>query len=255
MPSSRALIHEVERLLDAIPLTQIEIANHLGVTQSQVSHYKYGRVKISPEHLEELRRLAKNAHRDGHVEKESDSDIQSASQSYGEWLAEQLDALSVTQARLAKEADVHTLTISNIVNEKTEPQIGSRNKIKQALDRLSRKERQPLVEPAPEHDPSEPIVGNLFTEEEIDQAPSDLGVYVIHDMRGWPTYVGKGNVRNELRYYFKQKWASTEPARKFSYALVRNDQDADRIETILIKFMADSLLVNQKKRVTVAERK
>ena len=245
---------EVVRLLEMIPLTQTEIANHLGVSQGRVSQWKNGQA-ISPEYLKEIRRLARDARRDANEEEPGDSSTRSGSQSYGEWLAEQLDALRVTQASLAQRADVASLTISNVINGKTEPQSGTRRKIERALEDISEQHKSPMpVKPAPELDLSEPIVGNAFTKEEIDQAPDKIGVYVIHDKRGWPTYVGQGKIRSELKHHSGKKWATEEfAARKFSYAVIPNDRDVERIETILIKFMADSLLVNKKKRVSLAE--
>lgn len=255
MTRSKSSKQEVAKLLEKIPLTQTEIANHLGVSQGQVSHYKYGRMKIPREHLEELRRLARDAHHDDNDEEHMDSDARSGSQSYKEWLAEQIDALSLTQARLAKLADVSPLTVSNLINGKTEPQNGTRHKIQKALDSSPQRRKTPeRVRPAPESDPSEPIVGNRFTDDEIKQAPDKLGVYVIHDKRGWPTYVGKGNIRAELKNYNNQKWATPHVATTFSYALIDNEKTALWIETIVIKFMADSLLVNTRKRASVAER-
>lgn len=255
MPRSEFSKQEVAQLLEIVPLTQTEIANHLGVSQGQVSHYKYGRVKIPREHLKELRRLARDAHHDDNDTEQVDLDTRSGSQSYGEWLAEQIDALKLTQARLAEQADVSPLTVSNLINGKTEPQNGTRHKIQKALDSIpQRRKTLERVRPAPESDPSEPIVGNRFTEDEIKQAPDKLGVYVIHDKRGWPTYVGKGNIRAELKNYNNQKWATTHVAATFSYALIDNEKTALRIETIVIKFMADSLLVNTRKRASVAER-
>lgn len=256
MSRSGYLNREVARLLEAIPLTQTDIANHLGVSQGQVSHYKYGRIKIPREHLEELRRLARDARRDANGEKEDDSDTQSSSQSYGEWLAEQLQDLDVTQAWLAKQAHVSPITISNLVTGKTDPQQGTRHKIEKALKSSVRRKGHTEIQvpDAPETDPREPVVGISFTEEEIGQAPNGLGVYVIHDKRGWPTYVGKGNIRAELKNYNNQKWATAHVATKFSYALLDDEKLALRIETIVIKFMADSLLVNSKKRASVAER-
>ena len=157
----------------------------------------------------------------------------------------------MTQADLARSAKVSSITISNLVTGKTEnPQPGTRRKIENALRQSGKKEG----EPPPTIDPNEPVVGIRYEKNEYDQAPSEVGVYVIHDKRGWPTYVGKGNIRNELRHYSEQKWAHSHSARTFSYALIDNDKDADRIETIVIKFMADSLLVNTKKRASVAER-
>jgi hypothetical protein len=111
------------------------------------------------------------------------------------------------------------------------------------------------VPKAPIVDHSEPVVGIPFDKEEIGQVPSKCGVYVIHDAAGWPTYVGKGNLQRELKNYTDGSWSvSKKTASKSSYAVVGNDEDAKRIESIIIKFMADSLLVNEKKRVSVAER-
>lgn len=249
---------EIARLLEAIPLNQTEVAVHLDVSPGLVSQWKSGYAKISPEYAEELQGLAADTRRSHRNDKDDESDIgsdtQSDSQSYGEWLAAQLYAINKTQATFAKQSKVHPMTISNLINGKTSPQQGTRQKIENALRATSPQRKSSGKTPsAPKADPNEPVVGISFTKDEISQAPNQVGVYVIHDGRGHPTYVGKGKLRSELTHHAGRTWAASEhAAAKFSYAVLGNDQDADKIETILIKFMADSLLVNIKKRVSVA---
>jgi transcriptional regulator with XRE-family HTH domain len=251
---------KIARLLEALPLTQTQVAEHLGVSLGLVSHWKSGYTKISPDHAEELRLLdrdAKATRRSAKDEEErTGSDQPSGPQSYGEWLAEQLDAIHVTQAKFATLSDVSPITISNLINGKNSPQQGTRQKIEKALSTFpSQRKSRGETPSAPKADPNEPVVGISFRKDEISQAPNQVGVYVIHDGRGHPTYVGKGNLRSELTLYSGRTWAASDhAAAKFSYAVLGNDQEADKIETILIKFMADSLLVNTKKRVSVAVR-
>ncbi len=254
MPRSKSSKQEVTLLLEAIPLTQTEIANHLGVSQGLVSQWKNGHQPIGSDYLEVLRRLARETPRDADDDEQVDSEAQLGSQSYGEWLAEQLEALKVTQAKLAEKAKVNAITISNLITGKTEnPQKDTRRKIEDSLKYFHQQKHPREQAPkAPATDPSAPVVGIQFTKDEIDQAPNKCGVYVIHDRRGCPTYVGKGTLRTELNLHFSKKWAAEHAANTFSYAEV-DEKDADRIETILIKFMADSLLVNKKKRISVAE--
>mgnify|MGYP001608549142 CR=1 FL=1 len=248
---------KIAQLLEAIPLNQTEVAGHLGVSPGLVSQWKSGYAKISSEHAEELQGLAADTRR---VAKDDDDDIgsgtQSGAQSYGDWLAGQLEAVNETPAKFAKRSDVNRLTISNLIDGKTSPQQGTRQKIEKALSAFSSQRKSCGETPsAPKADPNEPVVGISFTKDEINQAPNQVGVYVIHDGRGHPTYVGKGKLRSELTHLAGRTLAASDhAAAKFSYAVLDNDQDADKIETILIKFMADSLLVNVKKRVSVARR-
>jgi transcriptional regulator with XRE-family HTH domain len=255
MPRSKSSKQEVAQLLEAIPLNQTGIANLLGVSPGLVTHWKTGRTPIGAEYLKELRRIAQDTHHDVDDEEQVDSDTGSGSQPYGEWLAEQLETLkTVSQLKLAERAVVNPLTISNLITGKTEnPQKDTRHKIEEALQGFYR-EQKPRQEAskAPALDSSKPVVGVLYNDDEIKQVPNKRGVYVIHDKRGWPTYVGKGNLLTELKLHHDKKWATREAANKFSYAIV--DHDPDEIETIIIKFMADSLLVNKNKKVSVAEK-
>ena len=254
---------KIANILEELPLTQADVAQYLGVSQGLVSQWKNGQARITPENARALQRVAEDAEDAGDVRRDMLDDgrrhreDQEVSSSFKDWLVEQLDVLGMTQAALAELADVSPITISNLVTSKTEnPQQDTRRRIVDALKAYSKGKgpRERKVPDAPEADPREPVVGVSFREEGIDQAPSELGVYVIHDKRGWPTYVGKGNIRTELKTYNDRKWAAPYTATKFSYALVEDEKDALRIETIIIKFMADSLLVNSKKRVSVAER-
>ena len=240
--------------METLPLTQTEVAGHLGVSPGLVSQWKSGHARITSAHAEGLKRLARNTRPTVSDEERNESDTPSESPSYGGWLAEQLYVIKETQATFAKRSKVNPMTISNLINGKTDPQQGTRRKIEKALSKRLPPQHTPRrrVSPAPVADPSGPVIGIPFKIAEISQAPNAPGVYVIHDTRGWPTYVGKGNLRTELKLHFGKKWATEHSAAKFSYALVGHNHDADRIETILIKFMADSLLVNVKKRVSVA---
>jgi plasmid maintenance system antidote protein VapI len=234
---------DIQRILGSISRTQTEVAQLLGVSPGLVSQWKNGHATITPQYAKELARLAKELRATDEEERDSDAEV--VSQTYGEWLAEQLETLKVNQATLAAQAEVNPLTVSNLITGKTE---NPQNFLKKQNPNMQ-------VPKAPMVDHSEPVVGIPYIDDEISQVPSECGVYVIHDARGWPAYVGKENLQRELKNYKDRAWTSSKKvASKFSYAVVGNDEDAQRIETILIKFMADSLLVNEKKRVSVAER-
>ena len=189
-----------------------------------VSQWENGHATITPQYAKELARLAKELR--ATEEDERDSDAEVVSQTYGGWLAEQLETLKVNQATLATQAEVSPLTISCLITGKTEnPQNGTRKKSEDALQHFWKKQNPSKQVPkAPIVDHSEPVVGIPFDREEIGQVPSECGVYVIHDARGWPTYVGKGNLQRELKNYTdRSRSVSKKTASKFSYAVVGND--------------------------------
>ena len=67
---------------------------------------------------------------------------------FSQWLQAEMKRLDLTNYRLAKMANVHQTTISNILNGK-KPQIEAERKIKDAISEISSNFQEQKEKPAP----------------------------------------------------------------------------------------------------------
>lgn len=101
-------------------------------------------------------------------------------------------------------------------------------------------------------------IGLDWTKDEIEQVPDESSVYMIYERLGRPAYIGvahkgAGGIRARLRDHNQLRWTSDpKVANRFSYALSakmpRNDPSelAKALEKLLIKFMGNAILINEK---------
>ncbi len=76
--------------------------------------------------------------------------------------------------------------------------------------------------------------------------PEDNGVYVLFDSRGWPCYVGRGNIKGRVSAHFKSH-AKAPVIRTFSFYVVEGKAKERELETILIRLASPLLVVNDYK--------
>ncbi len=184
---------------------------------------------------------------------------------YSDWLRIQLDQKGMIAVDLAERSGVHVNTILALLEGRTEkPQQRTRQRIEKALASVA-KAGSSNGEPEPESEarPSAEedgwyYVGLPWAKGEIEQAPAEPGVYIIHDRLGRPAYVGvahrgAGGIRGRLRDHNRMRWtADTRIAHTFSYALADRMPRADAselarsLEKLLIKFMGNAILINER---------
>ena len=227
---------------------QSRIAEALRVSQGTVSNWlRTG--KVSDGYLEALQRidlqLAKADDDDDDDDEDTDDD-DSGETTYGDWLNGEIENQGMLPPDLAEKSGVTLHTILALLDGTTQkPQQRTRERIEEAL--------QTTGEPSPEDD-DWCYVGIEWKREQIEEAPTDPGVYVIHDQLLRPLYVGvahrgKGGIKGRLRSHWEKKW--TEVARWFSYALSDqlpkddSSQFAKSLEKLLIKFMGNTLPINK----------
>ena len=225
---------------------QARIAQALAVSQPTVSNWlRMG--KVSDGYLEALQRLHSQVAKEGKdTDDEELDDEETDEPTYGEWLGAELEHQGMLPAELAAKSSVHLHTILALLDGTTQkPQQRTREHIEEAL--------QTTGAPSPEDD-DWCYVGIEWKHEQIEEAPTDPGVYVIHDQLLRPLYVGvahrgKDGIKGRLRSHWEKKW--TEVARWFSYALSdqmpKNDSSkfAKSLEKLLIKFMGNTLPINK----------
>jgi transcriptional regulator with XRE-family HTH domain len=234
---------------------QSRIAEALGVSQGTVSYWlRTGSVAVK--YSDALQRLQAELSKapEGKTEPQRAAEIRGEDTPYAEWLRSELTQQGIDAVELAQRAEVHVNTILNLLEGRTEkPQQRTRTQIEKAL----RATGTVRPEPAAEQD-TWYYIGLDWTTEEIDQVPDEPGVYIIHDRLGRPAYVGvahkgAGGIRARLRKHNELRWTSDRRvAYSFSYALSARMPSSDpsalakALEKLLIKFMGNAILINEK---------
>lgn len=243
-------------------LTQVELAEALQLYQPEISQlYRKKRVfneekfkKIDSE-LDKL--IAENVNPE---EVESAIEITSVrpEENYSTWLYDQLTQLGLSIIEFSNESSLSYQTINLIVNNTTtNPQFKTKKIIQETLERISKEKNKPIEEPVNNKQDEEKklFVGLPFTKIEIDQTPDLIGVYAIHDRRGYPTYIGKGRIKTRLKDHIDRiSFASEKVASTYSFLIlqkdnspeekVRADKEASLMEKVLTKFAGNTILLN-----------
>lgn len=235
---------------------QSRIAEALSVSQATVSNWlRTG--NVSAKYSETLLRLRTELTQQTAGKAEAPPrapEVRTEETPYADWLRTELARQGINAVELAQRSGVHVNTILALLEGQTEkPQQRTRLRIEKAL----RTTGAPQPEAAAEQDTWYYI--NLgWTKDEIDQVPEEPGVYIIHDRLGRPAYIGvahkgAGGIRARLRKHDELRWTSDRRvASSFSYALSARmpsgdpSQLAKALEKLLIKFMGNAILINEK---------
>ncbi len=251
-------------------IKQQDLAESLQLFQPEISQlYRKKRIltKTRFEQLKsELISLVKKEINPNEIESIS-SDVDSGND-FGTYLYDQITVLKITPLDLANEASLSYQTINLLLSGKTSvPQFKTKQKIIDALKRIAVNKKK-SIEESPNEDESVDSklkVGIPFNSEEIEQSPSLIGVYAIHDKRGHPSYIGKGNIKTRLKDHITRTvFASEEVAYSFSYFIIqKSSSDKDKsdaneeallLEKILTKFAGNTILLNKQNREDLSER-
>jgi len=253
-PEGDAAYRALETIYEEWP--QSRIAEALSVSQATVSNW-LRTANINPKYFEALRRLESQlAGPDGKKAPEGGvrADVRDDATPYAEWLRTELDRAGLNAVELAQKSGIHVNTILALLEGRTErPQQRTRQRIENALQG-----RETAPAAAPADDAAWYYIGLAWNNDEIDQVPDEPGVYMIHDRLGRPAYIGvahkgAGGIRSRLKEHNKLRWTIDQRvAFSFSYALTSRMPSADpsqlarAIEKLLIKFMGNAILINEK---------
>ncbi|WP_288580948.1 helix-turn-helix domain-containing protein [uncultured Methylobacterium sp.] len=169
-------------------------------------------------------------------------------QTYGEWLADQLDAKGMTQLALADATGVSPQGIYLIVSGKTQnPRQATRDSIERALKAKPEKEIVETIE-------SETNIigmGNLeeFNPHDAGDAPEAKGIYVLYDTFDRPVYVGKAvrqTIRKRLDQHKEKFWFRDPIVTKARYIEINDMNMCSKIEMLLIRFLGSHNVLNKR---------
>jgi transcriptional regulator with XRE-family HTH domain len=257
-PNDDVAARHLREIYDQWP--QSRIADALSVSQATVSNWlRTGTVNSKfSEALRKLRAELKPTTGEKTAAAPRAGELRPDDTQYGDWLRAELERQGINAVDLAARTGIHINTILSLLEGRTEkPQQRTRQRIDKALQSA-----QPAgvssVSQRPAEEDTWYYIGLQWTNDEIEQVPDEPGVYIIHDRLGRPAYIGvaykgAGGIRARLRKHNELRWTSDRRvANTFSYALAGRmpssdpSQLAKSLEKLLIKFMGNAILINER---------
>lgn len=187
-------------------LTQTELAERIGLRQPSIAQWENG-APIPDDRLKQLVRILGQF--TGKYRHEEEVYLPSGGPStLGVWAARSRVEKRWTQSELAEKAGVSPQTISNIETGRFP---NPRKSTVEALERAFKKEFPSEVKKEIEEEATiEGLGARVVDVEEVkshDDFPACSGIYVLYDVRGFITYVGKSkNIRDRIRTHSEKAW-------------------------------------------------
>jgi transcriptional regulator with XRE-family HTH domain len=161
--------------------------------------------------------------------------------SFGTWVRDNRIKQSRSVSELAKSARIAIATLHGIENGKFQnPQDATKRKLEKALK---------LTAPPPPPPPS-PVAGigplEDFNPHVKNKWPKRPGVYVFYDKNERPIYVGQSaDISTRLSHHFGMFWFKYPIVAKVSFVEVKDTTVRKQLESALIRFMKNSLVINE----------
>lgn len=225
---------DIKRLRVEADLTQMQLAEKLGVWQTQVSAWETGRSLIGEEHQKLVAKLFGK----------SESAVANP---FGDWLKRERERRNLTVQELASKAEVSAPAIYNIeAGRITNPRSGTRDRLATALSVDVPTDVTDLVKSESE------IKGlGIFTDFDPhakDDLPTASGIYVLYDVSERPVYVGQGkSIAARIKDHHEKFWFKHPIVDTASYIEVKDEALREQIESLLIKFLKSNAVLNKQK--------
>ena len=221
-------------------LSQSQLANRMGISQTTVSNWELGRVPVAREWIPKLEAILGP----GLTRQSMDTSIGGQS-AVASWLSRAREQAGLTPAELAKKAGLSTPTIYNIESRRAE---FPRNKTIQLLERALGIKFDP--EAARELREASEIEGlgdfEDFNPHEQKDWPDKPGVYVFYDISERPIYVGQSkSMASRMRSHQDRFWFKRPIVETGSYIPIEDEKLRKQVETILVKFLKSNAVLNQ----------
>ena len=219
----------------AVPLTQHQLAQQIGVSQPLVSQWESGKTAPTEEQSEALHELLPMLKAKVGVRPEG----------FGEWVFNRRKDVGYSTTELAQKAGLSILTIYNIEGGKTgNPQEATKKKLEGALgESIPTKTAKALAEEAGVEG-----LGELhdFDPHDPEQWPAEPGIYVFYDVSERPIYVGQGqSIKIRIRDHAQKFWFKKPIVEKALFIRIEADALRKQVEQLLIKFLKSHAVINK----------
>lgn len=227
-------------------LTQAQVAQRLGVSQTTISSWETGRGFPSDEDLDMLGGLLGPAVRRPPATAAIKAPESTSLQEYGDWIASARAKRNFTRAQLAQKAGISVPAVYNIETGRTNPRASTRKRLEQAL-----KEKPPTsLVTAVQQEAEIEGVGSFegFDPHDETEWPGEPGVYVFYDISDRPIYVGEsGDIKKRIKSDHQEKfWYKRPIVETASYVKVADQKLRRQLEDTMIKFLKSNAVINKR---------
>ena len=222
-------------------LTQVALADKLGVSQGSITGWEGGR-EPSDENRKKLEQVLGALSTGSRAGTSPDADDVS---SFGYWLRDQRTSQGLSVPELAKKSKVSPPAIYNIESGRIlNPQAATRDKLAAALK--TSVPDQVVAETLESQDVLG--LGSLtdFEPHDTRNWPVAAGVYVLYDISQRPIYVGKAdNIALRLKAHYDKFWFKSPIVEFGSYIQVADRALRHQLEQALIRFLKSNAVINK----------
>lgn len=241
-------------------LTQMAVAEKMGVSQVTVSNWEKGKIIPNDSDLSKLgtiigkiyRTQNKSGEKSIHSEQAEildENQIMAESPSdespYSIWLRTTRLKKDLSVPELATKALVTPATIYAIESGKiSNPQERTQKKLAEALGEAASHEVTNETKKEAEVEGMGQLVG--FNPHDENELPTCSGVYVLYDISERPIYVGEGgNIRARIKDHEQKFWFKVPIVMTGAYIKITDAELRQKIETLLIKFLKSNAVLNK----------
>lgn len=225
-------------------LTQRELAKRTGFAQPTVSQWETGWSQPSDDAIAKLEQVL-GPLRDQAGREDEGGEAEAGQSVIGAWVNKQRQEKGWSVPELAAKAGLSALAIYRVESGQTEnPRKETLAKIQKALGAILEHDAQEVAR----EDATIEGLGELvdFDPNDEEDRPDVPGVYVLYDISNRPIYVGMSdNIRGRLRDHSEKFWFKRPIVETGSYIEVRDAKIRRQIETLLIKFLKSSAVLNK----------
>jgi transcriptional regulator with XRE-family HTH domain len=218
-----------------VGLSQVELAEKIGVSQPLVSLWERRKAKPSEEQVKKLSEVLGTTDADGTTD----------ASPLAAWLAKARIAKGLSVPELAHQSGLTPPAIYRIEAGITRNlREATRKKLENVLGSV-------LPADAAQEVAQESEIAGLGTFEDFDphldsDRPTGPGIYVFYDISERPIYVGEGsNVRRRITDHEEKFWFKRPIIESASWIRVDDGTLRKQIETLLIKFLKSNAVINK----------
>lgn len=216
-------------------LSQIELANKVGVTQATISNWERGKGVLSPAQQKKLKTFLDFGREDRLAD----------ASPFAAWLTKTRSERGWSIPELAHRAGLTPPPIYGIESGRT------RNVRKATREKLGKALGMPVPNETVIEEEEDAKVKGLGALEDFDphndgERPGEPGIYVLNDISERPIYVGEGrSVRNRIRDHEEKFWFKRPIVESASWIKIADNTLRQQIETLLIMFLKSNAVINK----------
>lgn len=215
-------------------LSQKELADKVGVTQTYISTWETERRVPSEEHFNKLQKV---------VDLDIDSEV--GPSPIGAWLVKARNKKGLSAIELAEKAGLTFPTIYNIESGR------SPNPHQSTVEKLEKALGEVVPEDTSQEAKSEATIEGIgqlvdFDPYAEEYLPKQPGIYVLYDISERPIYVGEGeSIKKRILDHGEKFWFKPPIVEKGSFLVIKEKALREQMEKVLIKFLKSNAVLNK----------